>query len=181
MAGGGSSVLANDSRGPRVRPGVARNDPTVLAEGLDRLREAILQRLNALEALAGEQIEGAGVPSSDRERALREKVATLEASHARLHAEFRRREQEWEDNLAQVEHDRKLLTEAWERLEQEQADVTVQAEPDNHAGHPGRPAAPVAAPTVYQPSGDSVTTAILREFEALRGDIRRNAKSTSGR
>lgn len=181
MPGGGTSVLTNDSRVPRAKSGGARNDPQLLAEGLDRLREAILHRLVAIEMLAAEHAQGVGPPSSDRERVLREKVSTLEASQARLHAEFRRREQEWEENLAQVEHDRKLLTEAWERLEQEQADVTAHTDPVKPAGPPGKLAAPTAAPTIYQPGGDSVTTAILREFEALRGDIRRNAKSTSGR
>jgi hypothetical protein len=176
---------------PRQRRGGARPDPAALCEGLDRLRDALLQRLDRIEALAAEQAALLDRDPSERERALRERVALLEASQARLQAEVKRREQEWQAVLQEVEDDRRLLAEAWERVERERVEAPHgdsaiapprAAAPTAHAAV-AAPAAAVAAhrPPPGDPASDSVTRAILWQFQALKNDVRRNAKGQNGR
>ena len=156
----------------------SRADAAALVQALDRLRDALLHRLDQLETLAAEQAARLDQSSSEREQALRERSVALEAAQARLQAELRRREQEWHDAVQQLEDDRRLLTEAWERLEHERVEGT----PPPQAASPHDAAsrvehAPAAAHRQPDPvSGDdSVTREILRQFQALRGDVRRAA------
>jgi hypothetical protein len=165
-----------DQRPRRTTPG--RADTATLVDALDRLRDVFLNRLEKLEALAAEQAARPDQSPSEREQALRERVAALEASQARLQSELKRREKEWLESLQQIEDDRRLLTEAWERLERER----VEAQPASRHGAPGSggPAVVPAGVATYQPpaAGSSdlmVTREILKQFQALRGDVRRNA------
>lgn len=172
-----------EPRDARPRPAPARPDDP--AEALKRLRDALLRRLESIEALAAEQAELLDRDGSDRERLLRERIAVLEASQARLQAESRRREQEWQDALRDLEADRKLLAEAWERLEQ----LQTRYEPRTHVDAPAPtvPPPPVVTPTpLPEPTpgddgDDPVTRAILRQFQVLSNDVRRNAKGKGGR
>ncbi|MFO0907588.1 MAG: hypothetical protein U0794_04370 [Isosphaeraceae bacterium] len=175
---GKSGLATNDPREPRTRR-AGRTDPASLVEGLERLRDSIFLRLEQLEALVEENAALAGLDPSDREQALRERVALLEAAQARLMAEVKRREQEWQELLTQLEDDRRLLAEAWEKVERAQLEV--------QPATPAQPVRPVpmavgehAAPQGYRPPvstppDDLTTREILRQFQALKNDVRRSA------
>lgn len=159
-----------------------RPDAAVLVQGLDRLRETLFQRLDALEALAMEQAALLQQDVTEREETLRERVATLEAALARLQAEIKRKEQDWQSRTQELDADRRLLVESWERLEQERLD-TPQSVAQPRPSIPERPPTPQP---VYKPAGaddadDPVTRSILRQFQALKNDVRRNTKEPSGR
>src|SRR4051812_31485999 len=104
----------------RPRRAPARAEADTQAQSLQRLRDDLFRRLDAIELLASEQAALLDQDSSERERILRDRVVSLEAANARVVAEARRREQEWQEVLRQLEADRLLLAEAWERLEQQQ-------------------------------------------------------------
>jgi hypothetical protein len=176
------SVLSpGEARDHRPRRGAGAE---AQVQGLERLREALLKRLERIEALAAEQAALLDSDSTDREQALRERVAALEASNARVVAEARRREQEWQEVLRQVEADRRLLAEAWERLEEQQVHGEPRAESRPAPERPAAPERPVPVLAAVRPPGDDpddpVTRAILRQFQVLSGDVRRNAKGRAG-
>ncbi len=116
--------------------------------------------------------------SPEPDRALRQKVAELEEKLGRAQAEARRRDQEWKAAIEQLEGDRKLLAEAWERLERERVDAAgaPPAAPRPYAPRPAPvPPAPAAArPAATTEADDAVAHAVLKQFQALRGDVRRN-------
>jgi hypothetical protein len=173
------TVATSEPRDQRPRrTTTGRADAATLADALDRLRDAFLNRLDKLEDLAAEQAARLDQSSSEREQTLRERIAVLEASQARLQAELKRREQEWLDSLRQIEDDRHLLAEAWERLERERVDVAPESR-HGAATNGGSAVVPGAAATFQPPAagvGDiMVTREILKQFQALRGDVRRNA------
>jgi hypothetical protein len=177
---------------PRAVGGGAATAP--LLEGLDRLRDALLQRLEQIEALAAEQTARLQAGTPDRERALRERVTLLEASQARLQAEVKRREQEWQDLIQEMGSDRELLTAAWERLEREEIDAAARSATRPNATAPTakgatttptggdpRAAAPDRPASVAKlDPNDSVTRDILLQFQTLKNDVRRSAKGKNG-
>lgn len=186
-----TSVPEESRDGPRA---VGACGAAPLLEGLDRLRDALLQRLEQIEALAAEQTARLQAGMPDRERALRERVTLLEASQARLQAEVKRREQEWQDLIREMESDRELLTAAWERLEREEIEAAARSATRPMAtastakgattiptGSDPRAAAPERPPSVAKlDPNDSVTRDILLQFQALKNDVRRSAKGTNG-
>jgi hypothetical protein len=174
--------ITNEPANTRPRRALKRSDAPGLSYCWERLREAILQRLDELEALAIEQTERGELTPSERERALRDRVGTLEASLARVQAELSRREQEWEEMSREIEADRRLLAEAWQRLEDEQVRgksivTLVRNEPAARSAEEG----PVYRAPQPDESNDPVTKSILRQFQALQGDVRRNAKGRGSR
>jgi hypothetical protein len=168
-------TLPGSAQATRARRGANRPDPAPLLQGLDRLREAVHQRLDRLEALALERGETPPANPTEREQELRRKVADLEDRQARLVAEAKRREKEWEAGMEQLESDRRMIAEAWERLERERIDGTASAQAVPRAAAPRPQPAPVFRPAVTAESNDVITHAILQQFQALRGDVRRNA------
>lgn len=173
-------------REPRTRRAAApRPEAAALVQGLERLRDSLIRRLEQIETLALEQATLLEQDSTEREQVLRERVFSLEAAQARLQAEGKRREQEWQTVIEQLEADRKLLADAWERLEQQQIAAPQPQAQAQRASAAERPAA-VAATTPYRPIAadepdDPVTRTILRQFQALKSDVRRNAKGRNGR
>lgn len=167
----------------RPRPGAARPDTVALAQGFERLRDALLQRLEVLESIAAEHAALSDFTPSDREQILKERVSTLEASLSRLQAELKRRDQEWDEQILLLDEDRGLITEAWDRLEAEQIQGT------GHSSEAARESAPVGhvpngpayRPPAPDESNDPVAKAILRQFQSLQGDVRRNANGRSNR
>jgi hypothetical protein len=136
--------------------------------------------------MALERDPAASGDPSERERELRRRIAELEERQARLVAESKRREQEFESGMEKLENDRRLITEAWERLECERIDGAGAgpgrpaprppgANPNPAPSHHPQPASPVFRPAVTPESNDVITHAILRQFQALRSDVRRNA------
>ena len=174
---GKAANITSEPANSRPRRVPKRADATGLSQGLERLREVLLARLDQLEALAIEQTEQADLTPSEREHVLRERVGVLEASLARVQAELSRREQEWEETAREIEADRLLLAEAWQRLEDEQTRgkahaTSARVEPAARPVEEG----PVYRAAQPEESNDPVTKSILRQFQALQGDVRRNAK-----
>lgn len=175
-------TTAGNPQASRPRRAPARPDPHGLIQGLDRLREVLHQRLDRIETLALERGEAPAADPTAREQELRRRIAELEERQTRLVAEAKRREQEWQNNMAQLENDRKLLAEAWARIERERiehagsgAGAGVGAGSGRAASAPAAPAAPVFRPAVADGTDDVISHAILRQFQALRSDVRRNA------
>jgi DNA repair exonuclease SbcCD ATPase subunit len=161
---------------------ISRPDSNALIQGLERLREIIEQRLARLESVARER-ERAVPPVLDRselEQKLQQQIASYEEAQLRLRAQAERREQEWRTSLEQLERDRQLLADAWERLEHER--IAGEAPAEGPASSRPRTAErastpqPRPRPEVADPANDSVTLGILKQFQALRNDVRRNSR-----
>jgi DNA repair exonuclease SbcCD ATPase subunit len=156
---------------PESKARTARTGPTGLVQGLERIREALQAKLDQLEAVAREQVAAVSQVDLEQERELEQRIAGIEEAQRRLRSETERWEKERQTALEQLEHDRKLLAESWQRLEREQL--------ENHA--PARPAPesdrvqPVVLRTSAIDPNDPVTQAILKQFQTLRRDVRRNA------
>lgn len=137
-------------------------DPATLTAAMDRIRSHVHQWLDRLEELAD--------ATSELDHA-------SEQERAALQAEIERHQREWESQVEALDHDRRLLAEAWERLEHEQiAALSVPRSPVE----PSRPTRALAHPPAASPSAerdDMMDQAILRQFEALRRDVRRTAES----
>jgi hypothetical protein len=181
-------------KGPDGRPGTARahRAPSAPIQDLKWLRQRVLERLDALEALARRR-EAAPAPAeiAALERALRQGLAEVEEARRRIRAEAERQEKEWSTALTQLEADRRRLAEAWERVEQQRIEAPGASEGQSHPHAPGQwtprgaPAATLHAaalpparaaatdPDPYNP----VAQAILREFQALSRDVRCNAEA----
>ena len=172
------------ARGPLDENRWDRPAPPVTApliQGLERLRERIRQRLDQIEALARERAaapaQGSDQLDRDQEQdeELRQRRAELDEAQRRLKAEADRWEKERQAVAEQLEHDRRLLAEAWERLEREQVEgraaTTAAARPTPAA----RPVPTVVRAVVPDEHDDAVAQAILKQFQTLRRDVRRNA------
>jgi hypothetical protein len=162
----------------------SRLDSNALIQGLERLRDCVEQRLNRLEAAARERAAQPApvLGASELEQKLQRRIAEYDEAQLRLRAQAERHEQEWRTALEQIEGDRKLLADAWERLEREQIETTGAAAA-NGAGRPHTderiPAATARTrqrQAVDDAPSDSVTEDILKQFHALRNDVRRNAR-----
>jgi hypothetical protein len=157
-----------------------KGEASALIQFLDRLRETLFQRLDEVEALALEQTALLNESPSGRERALRERVMTLETAQARLLAESKRREQEWQAVLEQLDEDRRLLAEAWEEVERERVEGST-SRPAERPTPPNPADPPPTRPPAVESTDDPVTRAILWQFQTLKGDVRNNAKGRNGR
>jgi len=164
-----------------------------MIDDLRRLRQRVLERLDALEALARRHeacaVANGGI--AERERMVRQMEAGLDEAHRRLEAEAARQEMLWGEATAQLDADRRRLAEAWERIEQERIEghgspaghATPQAR--LHATPGGTPAALVHTVAAGQSSSaranpepnNPVAQAILRQFEVLARDVRSRAES----
>jgi hypothetical protein len=104
--------------------------------------------------------------------------------------ESKRRQEECQTSIEKLENDRRLLAEAWERLERERIDgastggshALTHSHSHAHAHAPQRPAvvvqqaaAPAFRPAVAVEANDVVAHAILKQFQALRSDVRKTA------
>jgi hypothetical protein len=165
---------SGSSQPPRPRGEAARPDPRPLHQGLERLRDLVHQRLDRIEAMARERGDDPAHEPSQRELELRNRIAELEERQARIVAEARRMEQEWHAGMEKIENDRRLLAEAWERLERERIDGVAPSAEAPGPRPPQAPAAPTFRPTVAPQSNDVVTHAVLKQFQALRSDVRKN-------
>jgi hypothetical protein len=163
------------------RDGRARPDADAAVRGLERLREGIGRRLERLEALARERIAPATATPpepAELQRTLRRRIAEFEEAQRRLREQADRREQEWRESLEQLEADRRLLADAWDRLERERVESPAPPQPGPPGGRPAAERA--AAPHPHRGpdvdgDDDGVAHAILKQFQALRNDVRSNA------
>jgi hypothetical protein len=188
--------MVDDLRRPGTMPGSpesrsraasGHSAAAALFESLQWLRERVLERMDSLEALARQR--SAATPATgetaSRERALELKLDELEETERRLSAQAERQEREWNASLIQLEADRRLLAEAWERVERERIEYLGASDPHAQGqGQQNGPPAALAHADAPVPTG-SITAdsdpkqpaaqAILRQFETLCGDVRRNA------
>lgn len=137
-------------------------DPSAVAASLDRIRTSVHRWLDRVDELAAAAVEAA---------------LSAEKKRAALQAELERREREWAEQLEALEHDRRQLAEAWERLEREQVASLSAGRPGDDPSRAPRQAPP---PEYYRRPvelDDSVDRTIIRQFEALRKDVRRAAES----
>ncbi len=186
---------SESGRGPSLRPSPsdAPIDPNLILARLEQIRQGFHRGLDRIESLARERLsasngESEGLGSFGHSAAWRQE---LEEVRAQLQAEADRWEQERDAQVEAIEHDRQLLAEAWERLEREQIEAAASASrapprgtTQNSQATTSRlsPPTPPTATTTPTPrttsnpnSEDSaVSQAILRQFEMLRRDVRRN-------
>ena len=161
-----------DSRsGEPHGPPPATADADVVAF-LEEIRAAVHRWIDTIEERLDDE---ARLPKADRdlEQAFRE----LEQQRDALRAEAERRDRELAERLDALEHDRRLLAEAWERLEQERVSAVP---PTRAAQDPASKNPPVVTSRAAIPGMESdnpVDQTILRQFEALRRDVRRKTET----
>ncbi|QDV35809.1 hypothetical protein [Tautonia plasticadhaerens] len=137
-------------------------EPSAVAASLERIRTGVHRWLDRVDELAAAAVEAA---------------LSAEKSRAALQAELERREREWAEQLRALEHDRLRLAEAWEQLEREQVAALSAGRPGDG---PDRAPRQGPSPEYYRRPvelDDSVDRTIVRQFEALRKDVRRAAES----
>jgi hypothetical protein len=173
------------------RPTMTYAQEHKLIQSLQRLRERVLERLDVLEALAREPFS-CGLTARDSTelaRTLELKRAELEEAERRICARVERQEKDWTASVTQLEADRRLLAEAWERIERERIAHrgTHEHHDCSHTQSPGRqkrasvvrPRADALAETrsgtVESESDTPAPQPILRQYQALCSDVRRNA------
>src|SRR5690242_15185580 len=85
-------------RGGRLGPAPARPPEAAAIQGLRRLRQRVVERLDALETLARRREESPAVSEEleARERAVRKGMAEVEEARRRLRDEAERRQEEWD-------------------------------------------------------------------------------------
>jgi hypothetical protein len=169
-------------RGPDGRPdrASARPAPAAPIRDLRWLRQRVLERMDALEALARriEASSGAAAETAALERTLQQKLAEVDEARRQLRAEAERQAQEWSASLAQLEADRRLLAEAWERVERQRIEGFNPYEGRPHAQWRGSPqGAPARSAAADPDPNNPVARAILREFQTLSRDVRSNAEA----
>jgi hypothetical protein len=175
---------------PSARPGSAR---AALVESLLRLREQVLERLDLLETMARERstIGPAAGERMAQERVLERKRADIDEAERRLRTQAELQAREWTASLSQLEADRHLLAEAWEQIERERIASASAADHRHHAlAHAQGQGLSSAVPPTFPHAGplvatspaaadsdpnDPVAHAILRQFQTLGSDVRRNA------
>jgi hypothetical protein len=173
------------------RPAMKLFQEHILIQSLQRLRERVLERLDAIESLAREQLScgRAAGDSTGVSRTLEMKRTELEEAERRICDRAERQEKDWSASLTQLEADRRLLADAWERVEQERIahSGALETHDRSHYQGPGRQKrASVGRPnadaraearsgTADSDSGDPITPPILRQYQTLCSDVRRNA------
>jgi hypothetical protein len=179
--------LTHETHDPEPKRKISRLDSNALIQGLERLRERIEERLERLEAVARERAQRAVPERSELEQRLQQRIHELEEAQHRLWAQAERRDQEWRVAVEQLEGDRTLLAEAWELLERERLEGGAALHPAHPQGgirlpQGERTATPARArPELADPGSDQVAHAILKQFQALRNDVRRNARQRGSR
>jgi hypothetical protein len=173
----------NPEGDPKRRVSIARLDSNALIQGLERLRDCFEQRLVGLEAMARERAVPPVLDRTELELKLQKRIGEIEEAQLRLRHQAERREQDWQATLEQLEGDRVLLAEAWERLERERAEAPAAAAPQANRRAPAalgeRGQTPPARPHIepVDTTNDHVAHTILKQFQALRNDVRRNART----
>jgi hypothetical protein len=176
----------------RPWPALAHSPHSALIQSLQSLRERVLERLDSLETLARGRSASAPAAgaSAGPERNFELKLAELADTERKLHDESEHQEKKWSASLNQLESDRRLLAEAWERVERERIAYSSASETHHHSRAQGQgveEGAPAALPhagalvtarsaAAGSDSNHPITQAILRQFQTLSSDVRRNAE-----
>ncbi|CAN5642225.1 hypothetical protein BH23PLA1_BH23PLA1_15970 [soil metagenome] len=165
--------------GPAPRPPStgAPVDPEAVLARLEQIRQGFHHGLDRIESLARQRLSG--LARAEPADFLSESRHELDQLRARLQTETDHWEQQRQALIEEIEHDRLLLAEAWERLERAQVEAaaTSRAPPRTSTISKATTAPTVSAPRVASASSNedsAVSQAILRQFEMLRRDVRRN-------
>jgi DNA repair exonuclease SbcCD ATPase subunit len=136
---------------------------------VEAMRAELHQRLDVLAKLAESKTQ-ARYSQAAPDGVLSAKVKQLEKEKAQLVAELERLKESHRSSLEPLEHDRQLLANAWSRLEREQIRASRTATPKSAS-------VPVATtePESIPPEQDKFAMDVLRQFQALRRDVRGNA------
>lgn len=177
---------------PEAKGAASRQETAALASGLERIRSTVLERLNQVEAALREraarrpfaeegltqsdpQLQQRAAEIDQRTAELQQRAAEIDDAQRRLRIERDRWENERATMVDQLEHDRRLLAEAWERLERETLEQPEAAAASPRNGAPERASPKVVRPVVASDDENPVAQSILRQFQAVRRDVRRNA------
>ncbi len=173
-------AATHENHDPDPKRKISRVDANTLIQGLEQVRECFEQGLGRLEAAARERTEQPVANRSELEQTLERRINEYEEAQLRVRAQAERHEHEWRDALEQLEGDRALLAQSWERLERERIEGVAAASPQAAGRRPvaerstnvpvRRRSEPIDA------ADDHVAHAILKQFQVLRNDVRRNAK-----
>jgi hypothetical protein len=178
---GENLATTNENHDAEPKRKTSRLDSNALIQGLERLRECFEQRLVRLESMARERVAQPVPDRTELELKLQQRISEIEDAQVRLRTQAERRDQEWRAALEQLEGDRTLLAEAWERLERERVEGQAAAAPQPTRRATAAAAERGAAPArprfdAGDPLNDHIAHAILKQFQALRNDVRRNAR-----
>jgi hypothetical protein len=148
-----------------------QNNLESLLDSVESIRAELHQRLDVLAKLADNKTQ-AGPPQGASDAVLSAKVRQLEKEKAQLVAEIERLKESHRTVLEPLEHDRQLLADAWARLEREQIRASRTA-----TATPKTASVPLAStePQSMPPEQDKFAMDVLRQFQALRRDVRGNA------
>jgi hypothetical protein len=149
-----------------------------LIQALEEFRTRVHRQLDALEALSRARAQQGSRSLLEREQQMQQRARDLEHVQSHMRAEADRWERERQAMLEQIEHDRRLLAEAWERLEREQVTNFAAVQTPALANA-------VVAPTPWPVTLSSATgrdhpvaEEVLRQFQSLRRDVRRNSSAS---
>jgi|SRR5579864_2223626 len=145
-----------------------------LLEGLERVRQQIHEQLSAIDQ---EVRSRANWHQTETEPALKRRIGELERLVGKLQTEDAGQERERGTMLEQLEHDRDLLAEAWQRVEREQIKLEAASRAATRKSSSRLPAHQTEPSAFSADLEDLVSTNVLRQFESLQRDVRRNAKS----
>jgi hypothetical protein len=148
-----------------------QNNLESLLDSVESIRAELHQRLDVLAKLADSKTQ-AGPSQAASDGVLSAKVRQLEKEKAQLVAELERLKESHRTALEPLEHDRQLLADAWARLEREQIRASRPA-----TATPKTASVPLAStePQSMPPEQDKFAMDVLRQFQALRRDVRGNA------
>ena len=180
---------------PEAKGASLRQETAALVGGLERIRTTVMQRLDQVETALRERAARAPLDEpqlaerdndlrrrstelQQRQTELQQRLAEVEEAQRRLRTERDRWENERATMVEQLEHDRSLLTEAWERLERESlehpepaAGLAIAARNGTAERGPVR----IVRPVIASDDDNPVAKDILRQFQAVRREVRRNA------
>lgn len=174
------SVESNMTSGrpsERATKGPLAPSRAAILQALELIRDRFHRHLDAIETMARERAQLGGKDVSEREQQLRHRLLELEHAQIQLRSDTERWERERLSMIEQLDHDRRLLADSWERLEREQVQCAhAPAEPARSELLTGVTQWPKTV-TLAGGRDESVAQEILRQFQSLRRDVRRNAEA----
>ncbi len=137
------------------------------------LRERLHAQMAILETLARERADhqptGLARDLSQRERDIQEARAELQAEADRI-------KRERALDLEELEHARQLLAQAWENLERAQLNTAIPVVDDRRLTVPTRQIPSASPPPTDVIQSETITRAVLEQFQSLRRDVRKNSQ-----
>lgn len=138
-------------------------------ESLGRIRSAIRLALDQFEARLRTRLASGNRLPED----LGEEYHRLSEERRQFESEMEQRTKEWNELMEQLQQERTALAQAWENLERERTEALAAGSLSHLPTSNERidAAVRVAARTSSE-SDETIARALLRQFEALRHDVR---------